>query len=178
MYYYMKSYGYDINKYLDCYTVTDMLEHLSSDQKQPKVIAYFVHSTLLYTFLTALDIAKDSEPLLADNIDRMTNRKFKSSEILPFSANFAAVEYKCNGNVSSSSTADQYKIMFLLNQKPINIDWCQPNGFCNLADVQKALSKFNRDNCSNLFCKPNSSSKIVQLSNLILLVSILFHFLL
>lgn len=45
-------------------------------------------------FLHAIGVAKDSEHLLADNYERMQDRKWRTSVIAPFLGNFLATLYK------------------------------------------------------------------------------------
>lgn len=117
-----------------------MFKKLNS-KNSTKVIAYFVHSTLMYLFYTALEFFPYSN-LRADNYEQMHQRKFKSSELIPYSANFAAVKYQCHG------TED--KIMFLVNQRPYDLSWC-PGGLCSWSETKlryKSLVK----NCKQNFC--------------------------
>lgn len=124
-----------------------MLQQLQSPDDSPKVIAYFAHSTLIHLFLTTLGVLKDDEPPRADNYYRMHSRKYKSSEAVPFSANFAAIKYEC-----PNDKHDKNKVMFVLNQKPLKMNWC--NGrFCNLSDLKKMYnSRFTPEHCEQNFC--------------------------
>ena len=69
------------------------LENGDSNE-EPQGIFHFAHSTTLQLFLTTMEIAKDSVPLKASNYESMRNRKWKTSHLAPFAANFAAVFYK------------------------------------------------------------------------------------
>lgn len=154
-YYYTKSSGFYTNEHTPCMTIFDMLEYLdANDNITPKVSTYFVHSTLMYLILTALGIIRDIEPITADNYERMNNRLFKSSEIVPFSSNFAAVKYNCN---IIDTNANVTKILFLLNQKPIQtMKWCK-NGFCDWTMVKEKLRRFTPSVCNRTFCLPEKS---------------------
>lgn len=61
---------------------------------QPKGVFYFTHSVTLVSFLTAMGIGEDSEPLLASNYKQMAKRQFRTSIISPFNANLVAVFYR------------------------------------------------------------------------------------
>lgn len=145
--YYQKSYGYAINTNISCLTVSDMLQQLQSSDNSPKVIAYFAHSTLIHLFLTTLGVLKDDEPIRADNYNRMHSRKYKSSEAVPFSANFAAIKYEC-----PNDKHDKDKVLFVLNQKPLKMNWCTGR-FCNLSDLKKMYNDgFKPEHCEKNFC--------------------------
>lgn len=142
-YYQAKSYGSKLNKNLVCSTVTDMFKKLNS-KNSTKVIAYFVHSTLIYLFYTALELMPyDIMALRADNYEQMQQRKFKSSEIIPFSANFAAVKYQCRD--------DTDKIMFLMNQRPFEMSWCQQGSLCSWVEAKRRYKSLVQ-NCKENFC--------------------------
>lgn len=145
--YYQKSYGYAINTNISCLTVSDMLQQLQSSDNSPKVIAYFAHSTLIHLFLTTLGVLKDDEPIRADNYNRMHSRKYKSSEAVPFSANFAAIKYEC-----SNDKHDKNKVLFVLNQKPLKMNWCTGR-LCNLSDLKNMYkNRFKPEHCEKNFC--------------------------
>lgn len=146
VYYYKKSYGAMVNTKLTCRAVIDMLQHMENKNVY-KVIAYFVHSTFAQLFLTALGALKDKHMLRADNYEAMHNRLFKSSYTTPLASNFAIVRYDC------PLEPERDKVMFLLNQKPLDVDWCQ-GGLCNFSDMKKAYAKFVRLDCDESFCDP------------------------
>lgn len=132
-----------------------MLDFIDGNASMPKVATYFVHSTMMYLLLTALGVIRDIEPITADNYERMANRLFKSSETVPFSSNFAAVKYDCN--VANERNENVSKILFLLNQKPIEtIRWCK-NGFCDWTTVKEKLRRFTPSVCNRTFCLPEKS---------------------
>jgi multiple inositol-polyphosphate phosphatase/2,3-bisphosphoglycerate 3-phosphatase len=76
-----------------CAAVKDMLNNLQKEEN-PKVVAYFAHSSAIQLFLTSLGYAKDADDLRADNYQQMKNRKFRTSVLSPFASNLAAVKYE------------------------------------------------------------------------------------
>lgn len=144
--YYMKtSYGSEPNSRVACFTMEDMLRNLESNDS-PKLVAYFGHIAIIHLHLTAMGAFKDTETMQSDNFDRMRNRKWRTSEICPFTANLAAVKYNC----PSDNDAPQ-KIKFFLNQKPLELDWCD-GGLCKLQDVLERYSQFSNGDCSERYC--------------------------
>jgi len=75
--------------------------------------------------MTALGLFKDSQPLLSSNMAAMTDRKFKTSDIAPYSSNVAFVLYACD-ELSHSVTDAERKFMLQLhvNEKIVNIPGC------------------------------------------------------
>lgn len=147
------SYGADVNLMLSCTAMDDMLNLLSKNTTL-NVVAYFAHIDNIHALLTAMGAFEDAVPLRSDNFDTMANRKWKTSEICPFSSNVAAVKYNC-----PNDAVEKEKVKFFLNQKILNLDWCDANGVCNLSEVLKQYSKFTNGDCDQIFC-----SKSVRLS--------------
>lgn len=148
----------------------DMVTHLSTDTS-PNVVAYFGHIDNIHAQLTAMGAFKDAVPLRSDNFDTMAGRKWKTSEICPFSSNVAAVKYHCPNDAE-----EKYKVKFFLNQKTLNLDWCGADGVCKLSEVMKQYSVFTNGDCDQIFC-----SKSVRLGNhfmfsfiLIFIVTLIF----
>lgn len=140
------SYGADVNLKLSCTAMDDMLNHLAT-ATTPNVIAYFAHIDNIHALLTAMGAFKDAVPLRSDNFEAMTNRKWKTSEICPFSSNVAAVRYHCPNDVE-----EKEKVKFFLNQKILNLDWCDAGGVCKLSEVLKQYSVFRNGDCDQIFC--------------------------
>lgn len=154
------SYGSEVNLKLACHSMDDMLGHLNSNDS-PKVITYFGHIAITHLHLTAMEAFKDAEAIRSDNFDRMANRKWRTSEICPFTANLAAVKYHCHDDTDAV-----YKVKFFLNQKPLEFDWCD-KGLCKLQDVMEKYRSFNNVDCSSIFC---SAANILQSSLLCFLL--------
>ncbi|XP_063698995.1 multiple inositol polyphosphate phosphatase 1-like [Culicoides brevitarsis] len=159
-YYYKQGYGNELNSNLACSLAQDLLMHMGSD-KNPSLQAYFAHSSTIQLFLTALGVAKDRESLRADNFDDMKYRHFRTSKIGPFATNIAAVKYDCPRD------AEPNKIMFYLNEKPVNFEWCKV-GLCEYSALLRHLKRFQHADCNSFFCGGNGASGLYK--NGILLV--------
>lgn len=153
------SYGHDVNLKLGCTAMNDMLNHLATNTT-PNVIAYFAHIDNIHAHLTAMGAFKDTVPLRSDNFDAMGNRKWKTSSICPFSSNVAAVKYHCPNDVE-----EKYKVRFYLNQKILNLGWCDANGICKLSEVLQHYNVFTNGDCDQIFC-----SKSVRLTSETMLI--------
>lgn len=142
--------------------MNDMLKHLNSENS-PQLIAYFAHIGIIHLHLTAMGAFMDVDTLRSDNYGGMANRKWRTSEICPFTANLAAVKYHCH-----DAADGMYKVKFFMNQKPLDLDWCV-DGLCELDDVMERYNQFYNADCSQIFCSGTSS--LVQ--NLFYVISLM-----
>ncbi|XP_017135893.1 multiple inositol polyphosphate phosphatase 1 [Drosophila miranda] len=150
-YYYGSGYGFEEDTArLNCRLVQDMLTHLSNPVS-PHVIAHFGHTTGLQTLITALGVRKDDIKLRADNYNSLTNRRWKTSILGPFAANFVAVKYDC------PAALDKEKVVFFLNQDAVQLDWCSV-GLCNWSEVLQRYKTLADANCDEYFCRSGASS--------------------
>lgn len=97
---------------------------------QPNMIANFGHSSTILSCLTSLGIEKDSHILRAGHYVDMDDRKFRTSQLCPLASNLGAVKYECQHD------AEKNKVLFLLNEKPLEFDWCKSK-LCDWSDVEK-----------------------------------------
>lgn len=164
-----------------CQLVVDMLTHLES-QTMPKVIGYFADSTIMQLLLTSLGAFKDNDALRADNYQQMMRRKWRSSEVSPFATNLAVIKYgkyqstfHCISNsfnkfeivTDCPHDNERSKIMFFLNQKPLDFNWCNV-GLCDWSKVQQMYSSFKQRDCLTTYCTEGSASSIVPVFTIIL----------
>lgn len=160
-YFYKSGYGYEANTRLNCRTVQDMAEHFDS-KEQPNVVVYFGHSTGVQTLISALGINKDEVALLANNYDKLEQRKWKTSNIDPFAANFLAVKYQCDAD-----PLEKEKVVFFLNQNAVDLEWCQV-GLCNWSEVKKRYSTILNADCSSYYCGDGAATISISLVSLLM----------
>ena len=67
----------------------------------------------------------------------MKNRTFRSSKILPFSANIALVLYKCDHPDSGASSTNDFVLRFWVNEQPVKIPACN-DYVCRYNDVKES----------------------------------------
>lgn len=164
-FYEQSGYGHEINARVSCNLVKDMLHKLDSDD-DPDAVAYFAHSNTIETLLTALGINKDTIPLTSKNFESMENRKWKTSVINPFASNLVAVKFECSSDESDESE----KAMFFLNQKKVELDWCN-HGLCEWSNVLKHYDQFYKANCTQFSCaSSNGATFTVSLVLLTLMI--------
>lgn len=147
-YYYKAGYGNPLNLNQPCEAIKDMLKFLESDGS-PKAVAYFTHSVMVQMFVSALGINKDPLMKAADYPD--ANRKWRISQSGPFAANLAAVSYTC------PSEAEKRKVIFFLNQKPVELEGCKV-GLCDWSVVTDKYKKYQNNDCDKLYCSGGSGT--------------------
>lgn len=151
--YYRNSYGSEsVTKQLPCLMVRNMLDAMNDSKTSNKVTALFTHSPSILLFLTSLGVFKDDNPLLGNNFIQQRNRKFKTNQICPFASNFAAVQYKCRRTSN--------KVLFLLNQKPLRMEWCRNGSICTVQEIWKMYKKSSMyGNCLwNKICETSNET--------------------
>lgn len=150
--YYKLSYGNaKLNTKLSCASVQDIL-HFMEDEKSPnKVTAYFSHAELLLLMLTAFGTHNDTEPLLATNYYQQQNRKFRTSQMVPYAGSLAAVKYECP---DATTDGEKRKILFLQNQLPLKMSWCKDESVCTLAEFRQFFNRSSMRDCPHKICGP------------------------
>ena len=109
---------------------------------------YFGHAETLAPLYAALGLFNDSTSLLSTNYEQMKNRKFKSSQILPFSANIALILYDCNNGVGSQSSepsSEKFVLRVYVNEQPQMIPACG-DYVCRYIDVRDSY-EHHVDHC-------------------------------
>lgn len=122
--------------------IQDLLSNMESTDG-PVVVAYFAHSTTVQLFITALGYGHLKTGLTATNFGEQADRIWTTSRICPLTSNVAVVRYDC---------ADGIKIQFLLNERPLLLDFCDENGVCAWEDVKAKYATFAAATCKSYFC--------------------------
>lgn len=163
--YYESSYGHPINSEMACPLVRDIFQSIDNsvnsswdyenlgDMSNTSYLAgkfQFGHSETLVPLMTALGLYKDNSPLLATNFETMSGRKFRTSNIGPYSANIAFAVYACNSiktlETSVSAPGNQtFVLKMFVNEKEVTIPAC--NGWLCYYDKVKEKYKDYINNC-------------------------------
>ncbi|GAB0089856.1 hypothetical protein DMENIID0001_044730 [Sergentomyia squamirostris] len=122
----------NLNRYVTEELLDNLLDFLISNA-EPKVVAYFAHSTTVELFLTSLNIAVDDTSPTADNYEEMVKRKWRTSEIAPFSSNLAAIDLLCE-------TTPRRRFVFMLNERLLEVPWCQDTT-CTWGEILRKKNK-------------------------------------
>lgn len=116
---------HEINRYVQCPSVRDMVQRLSSPGG-PLVTTYFTHSPAMLLHLTAMGAYAKGPVLTPNSIP--AKREWKSGELSPMAANLAAIRYKDD------------TVRFILNDKMIVLPGC-PKGVCKLSQLQTLFGR-------------------------------------
>lgn len=143
IYFYKSSHGSKLNRNIKCAAIKDMLNRLDSPTG-PKTTVYFSHSAAVQLLLTGLGAMRDDVDLKADNIAKMSTRRWKTSVVSPFAANVAVVRYDC---------PERDLVKIFLNEQLIHLDWCQANGACDWQDFKDRYALYANGNCDQIFCR-------------------------
>lgn len=106
---------------------------MESNEANPKFVGYFGHLEMIISFLTALKSDQDADILRADNFDKMSKRKFRTGNMIPFAANIVVVK---NDDGTSN---------FFLNENPYHFTWCN-KGVCTVAGLKEMFKQWVADN--------------------------------
>ncbi|XP_018573655.1 multiple inositol polyphosphate phosphatase 1-like [Anoplophora glabripennis] len=146
--YYKSGYGNKMSEKIGCSPVKDFYERfektVNGDTSGNKATFFFTKASTLLNVLTAMGIGRDYAPLPADR----NRRNWKTSELSPFGANLAAVLYQCRDN--------EYKVMFFLNEVPVELPECSV-GLCSWSMVQQKYQGLVKNCNVNDICNENSA---------------------
>lgn len=158
-YYWIDGYGKDINHKPACVLFEDLLENFSNVtngvESEEKAIFYFSHAGLVMKFLCFLGVNKDVEPLLHNNFEGMKQRKYRTSQTVPFGANVAFVLQQCSNS--------KFKVGMFLNEQQMTIpgcnhDWCDYTTFVDLH--REEMSRCDFSEICDLKTGENASSHL------------------
>ncbi len=112
--------------------IGDLLDKVQStinNNKEKKTFLHFTHAGVMKRLYSGLGLFSDLKSYnnlnTEESICLSEKREWKSSLISPFSANFAAVLYKCkNKDKSCDQNNGKYKLLTLVQENPVIIKGC------------------------------------------------------
>ncbi|XP_045211715.2 multiple inositol polyphosphate phosphatase 1-like [Mercenaria mercenaria] len=131
--YWKKAYGHPVIAEMACPLMTEIFGALDKviasqlnnrNQRGNVATFYFGHTESLAPLYAALGLFNDTSPLLDSNFHEMKDRVFKSSRILPFSANIAMVLYKCDYETEPEPSVNDFVLRFYVNEEPVIVPAC------------------------------------------------------
>ncbi|XP_037042905.1 multiple inositol polyphosphate phosphatase 1-like [Bradysia coprophila] len=152
--FFIHRYGYGQSNYrrlyenMPCHIMQDMMNFLrSNDPNDRRVRIFYSDLNLMQLIFVALNAHEDQVPLNRHNFAQQVFRQWKTSYISPKGANVAVIRYDCaNGD---------HDILFMQNEKPLQLPGCQSNGLCKFSMILNRLSHYLDINCSEIFCTNN-----------------------
>ena len=152
--------GRDINSKQTCPLIDDLYKNVKQSAKnsnEKKTYLHFTHAGVMKRLYSGLGIfnnlSDDFNNKSEESICLSDNRKWKSSLVCPFSANFAAVLHKCpkhknkdNNDKKDDKKYANYKLLTLVQERPVVIKGCD-SYFCS---VDKFIHSFRQmaHNCN------------------------------
>uniref|UniRef100_A0A1B0D7V2 Multiple inositol polyphosphate phosphatase 1 n=1 Tax=Phlebotomus papatasi TaxID=29031 RepID=A0A1B0D7V2_PHLPP len=113
--FYLAGSSSELNERMAKELLENFLDYFVS-RKEPRVAAFFAHSTTLELFLTILRIGQDDVALTAENFKEMEDRKFRTSQIAPFAGNLGVVSVSCG-------KSKRNRLLFILNERQLDLNW-------------------------------------------------------
>lgn len=119
--YWKRGYGHDINFMSSCILFHDVFKRLdkaaaqilSGQEVTNAVTVQIGHADTLLPLLTLLGFFKDSEPLTSENYATQNKRTFRTSHMLPYTANLVLVLYNCgDGELRVQSLLNEMTVTF------------------------------------------------------------------
>ncbi|XP_067093175.1 multiple inositol polyphosphate phosphatase 1-like [Osmerus mordax] len=143
-----RGYGHDINSKTSCILFHDVFSRLEraagesrSGEKVTEAVTIQVgHAETLLPLLTLLGFFKDSEALTSTNYATQSQRSFRTSQMLPYTANLLLVLYDCG---------DQgLRLQPFLNERPLAFPGLGANeGYAPLYKDVREHYKYLLDGC-------------------------------
>jgi multiple inositol-polyphosphate phosphatase/2,3-bisphosphoglycerate 3-phosphatase len=145
--YYVSGYGtplaYQISAPLLASFFAKFDSYIKSPQTSQKGLLRFAHAETLMPFTAILGLNEDPTPLVCD-ASGDPNRKWKTSQISPFSGNIAMLLYNCS---------DGYKVKLVQNEVESYFPPCGDTLYCPLATLKEFYqSSINLANNWNQLC--------------------------
>ncbi|CAG9786518.1 unnamed protein product [Diatraea saccharalis] len=142
--YYRNGYGSEINGKLGAPALKNLYENFLSvvSNDSTSITGYFTHDSLMQMVYTALQLFRDYPEV--SGFERNEDRKWRTSFMTPFAANFVAVLHKC----PTRKQSELYQVQFFINEKEYHL--CNARS-CNWKQFHEKFSRFldiNLDECN------------------------------
>ncbi|KAJ6634878.1 Multiple inositol polyphosphate phosphatase 1 [Pseudolycoriella hygida] len=123
----------------------DLLGFLqSTDESDHKARVYSGHVTILPMILMNLGAFETDERLTQFNFAQQTQRAWRAGMVMPMGANLAVIRYDCDSGDND--------VLFLYNEKPLQIPGCESNGLCKQSFIMERFSRFLEADCREVYC--------------------------
>ncbi|XP_039753311.1 multiple inositol polyphosphate phosphatase 1-like [Pararge aegeria] len=134
--YFRNGFGDSLNPQTGAAGLKDLYEKFYASKSGHKSFtAYFTHDTMVDMIYSAMGLYEDYPKL--SGFERIKDRKWRTSFLTPFAANFVAVLHRCPK--IQNSTTNTYRIQFLVNEKEMHL--CGDR-FCSWKGFENTFQKF------------------------------------
>uniref|UniRef100_A0A224YP67 Multiple inositol polyphosphate phosphatase 1 n=1 Tax=Rhipicephalus zambeziensis TaxID=60191 RepID=A0A224YP67_9ACAR len=144
------AYGNERSVALGCLLVEEMVDKIreklrtsltggASFHTHLRAALYFTHAAVMKSLVAKLGLGRAAPPLRASNYCRYrTHRPWRSSRLVPFTANFALVLFQCGSS--------QLTVLPILNERTVWLPGCR-SVFCPLEDFLRSSVVQSSRNC-------------------------------
>ncbi|XP_022705803.1 multiple inositol polyphosphate phosphatase 1-like [Varroa jacobsoni] len=153
--FYKDGYGRPLNPKMGCPVVNEVTQLFNDAANKPKEhhyksVLYFTHSRDFKKLLGSFDLFIGDDRLTADGYctKEVRNRIWRDSTFSPYSAQLVFILFQCG---------ETYKVLSLLNEKPVKLPRCAYHANDFLCDLREFYSKYRVKNCDiNKICTPSA----------------------
>lgn len=144
------AHGNERNVALGCVAVEEMVGKIReklrtkltggrSFHRHLRAALYFTHASVMKSLVAKLGLGRATPPLTAENFCRYRKRRpWRSSHLVPFTANFALVLFECGRG--------RLYVLPILNERVVRIPGCRRE-FCPLEDFLRSKAVQSSQNC-------------------------------
>lgn len=151
--YWTKGYGNSINYQIACPLLKDIFRDLETENG--KASLRFAHAETILPLTSLLGLYKDDFVLRWNSsADEIENRKWRTSQISPFAANYAFVLINCSNS---------QKVSLFHNEKQVHIPGCSEL-YCDIQELRE-IWKDSLDCDFNSLCGISETQNCPQTSN-------------
>lgn len=129
---------------LMCFQLQDLLRFIQSNNPTDHKARIFNGHVSQFLILLHFEAFAGDAILTRHNFAQQIQRNWKSNEILPMAANLAVVRFDCADGDND--------ILFLWNEKPLQIHGCDANGLCKQSLILDRFSRYLNANCMEVYC--------------------------
>ncbi|XP_037028749.1 multiple inositol polyphosphate phosphatase 1-like [Bradysia coprophila] len=127
-----------------CFTLQDMLRFVRSNDARDHKLRIFNGHVRQFLMFLHFDAFDGDNVLTRHNFAQQSQRVWRSTELLPMAMNIAVVRYDCDDGDND--------LLFLFNEKPLQIRGCDSNGVCKQSFILERLGRYLDVNCLEVFC--------------------------
>ncbi|XP_052741521.1 multiple inositol polyphosphate phosphatase 1 [Bicyclus anynana] len=142
--YFKNGFGDSLNSQTGAAGLKDLYEkfHHVTKTGHKSITAYFTHDTMMDMIYSAMGFYEDYPKL--SGFERKKDRKWRTTFLTPFAANFVAVLYRCPKLPSTT-----YRVQFLKNEKEVHLCGARLCSWKQFWETFHRFTKANLDFCDD-----------------------------
>lgn len=161
------AYGENANTKQACPIISDLISKFKDGStmsgingEKKKSYFHFSHAGAMKKFIAAFGVFEDKKSYSEDQITEFmrtlkapSNRRYRSSLLVPFSANMAFILYRCN---KPKKNEIKYKMLTVVTEHPVKLKGCGSTD-CNFDKFMKEFSFMEKCDLKEI-CRPKNAS--------------------